>query len=126
MPRPPHPEPVSGRPLAAGAARRFVRLLLALAGIAAGLSLAIGLPSGSSLSRSLSVGLYITGCGTLLVGFALAVRGPVRPGHGVTRGLRWISADERDDATADSLLLVALAVVLLVLGVLADTRYPLT
>jgi hypothetical protein len=88
-------------------------------------SSAIGLLAGSSLARSLSVGFYLVGCGTLVLGFALAVRGPVRLGRREQRGFRVVTRDERDDAIADSALLVVLAIALLVLGVLADPRYPL-
>jgi hypothetical protein len=102
-----------------------VRLLVASVAGTGLVSSAIGLLAGSSLSRSLSVGFYLVGCATLVLGFALAVRGPLRLGKGEQRGFRVVSRDERDDAIADSALLVVLAIALLVLGVLADTRYPL-
>jgi hypothetical protein len=60
-----------------------------------------------------------------VIGFALALRGPVRPGRDDRRRLRWIPLEERSDAIAEAALFVALAIVLLALGVLADTRYPL-
>ncbi|MDX6568338.1 MAG: hypothetical protein QOH15_916 [Gaiellales bacterium] len=107
------------------AGRRLARLLLASVAGTAIVAAAIGLLAGSSLSRSLSVGFYLVGCGTLVLGFALAVRGPVRLGRGEQRGFRAVTREERDDAIADSALLVVLAVALLALGVLADTRYPL-
>jgi hypothetical protein len=53
------------------------------------------------------------------------VRGPVRLGKNERGGYRVVTRDEREDAIADSALFVALGVVLLVIGVLADTRYPL-
>ena len=53
------------------------------------------------------------------------MRGPVRLGEDERRGYRVVTRDEREDAVADSALLVALGVVLLLIGVLADTRYPL-
>jgi hypothetical protein len=112
-------------PLWAVAGRRLLRLLLASVAGTALVSSAIGQLAGSPLSRSLSVGFYVVGCGTLVLGFALAVRGPVRLGKGEQRGFRVVTRDERDDAIADSALLVVLAIALLVLGVLADTRYPL-
>lgn len=111
--------------LAADAARRFGRLLLVLAGSTAAVSVAVGLASGNGLSRSLSFGLYVVGCGTLVIGFALAVRGPLRVGKSEATGSGWFSAGERDDALADAALFVVLGIVLLVLGVLTDTRYPL-
>jgi hypothetical protein len=130
--RPPPPEPAaqdasvaSGRVLYAAAARRLARLAVVTAAGTAVVSLTIGLLSGSSVSRSLSFGFYLVGCGALVLGVALAVRGPVRLGKGEQRGYRVVTRDERDDAIADSALFVALGVVLLVIGVLSDTRYPL-
>ena len=131
MRRPPPPDPaaphgaVSGRALYAAAARRLARLALATAVITAIVSLAIGLLAGGSVSRSLSFGFYLVGCGALVLGFALAVRGPVRLGRSEHGRYRVVSRDEREDATADAALFVVLGVVLLVIGVLADTRYPL-
>ncbi|MDX6525608.1 MAG: hypothetical protein QOI43_1119 [Gaiellales bacterium] len=61
------------------------------------MSVAVGLASGNGLSRSLAFGLYVVGCARLVIGFALA----------------------------DAALFVVLGIVLLVLGVLSDTRYPL-
>jgi hypothetical protein len=106
--RAPLPEGRWSRAVIVAAARRFALLVVAAAGSTALVSLAIGLPAGSSLSRSLSVGLYAVGCLSMTAGLALGVRGRAR-----------------DDAISDSALFVALGLVLLVLGVLADTRYPL-
>jgi hypothetical protein len=75
--------------------------------------------------RSLSFGFYAVGCGTLIVGFALAARGPLRLGGSEGPGSRRFSAGERADALADAALFVVLGIVLLALGVLTDTRYPL-
>jgi hypothetical protein len=61
----------------------------------------------------------------LVIGFALAVRGPLRVGNSEATGSGWFSKGERDDALADAALFVVLGIVLLVLGVLTDTRYPL-
>jgi hypothetical protein len=94
--------------VARGAARRFAVLVACAVGVTALVSLAIGLPSGSSLSRSLSVGLYAAGCLAIVAGFALGLRGR-----------------RREDAISDSALFVVLGFLLLVLGILADTRYPL-
>lgn len=112
-------------PLWAAAGRRLVRLLLVSIVGTAMASAVIGLLAGSSLTRSLSVGFYLVGCGTLVLGFALALRGPVRLGTGEQTGLRVAPREEREDAIADSALLVVLGIALLVLGVLSDTRYPL-
>jgi hypothetical protein len=99
--------------------------LLVLAGGTAGVSLAGGLASGNGFHRSLSFGFYVVGCGTLVIGFALAARGPLRVGGREGPGSKWFSAGEREDAVADAAVFVVLGLVLLVLGVLTDTRYPL-
>jgi hypothetical protein len=119
--RRPHPS----ESLVANALRRLARLLLVAVAGTSLVSLAIGLLAGSSAGRSLSVGFYVTGCAALVAGFALAVRGPVRLAAGERHGFRVIPPDERDDAVADSALIVVLGVALLVLGVLLDPRYPL-
>jgi hypothetical protein len=106
--RAPLPDARSLRAVAVATARRFGLLVAGSAGVTALVSLALGLPSGSSASRSLSVGLYAVGCLSLVAGLALGMRGRAR-----------------DDAISDSALFVVLGFVLLVLGVLADTRYPL-
>lgn len=109
----------------AGAARRFASLVLAVAGIAAVVSLLIGLAAGSSVLRSLSVGFYASGALAVVLGVALGVRGPARPAHGERRAVRWIGAREREEAISDSALFVVLGLVLLALGVLTDARYPI-
>jgi hypothetical protein len=106
------------------AARRFASLVLAAAGIAAVVSLAIGFAAGSSVLRSLSVGFYASGALAVVLGVALGVRGPVRPARGERHGFHWIGAREREEAISDSALFVILGLVLLALGVLTDTRYP--
>jgi hypothetical protein len=106
-------------------ARRFARLLLVLAGSTASVSLAVGLVSGNGVLRSLSFGFYLAGCATLVIGFALAGRGPFRAGKDEGHGSRSFTANEREDALADAAMLVLLGLVLLALGVLTDTRYPL-
>jgi hypothetical protein len=122
---PPASEPRWSRAVIMGAARRFGRLVLGVTGITVLASLAIGLPSGSSLSRSLATGFYVAGCVTLVLGFALAARGPVRIGRSEAGGVRFATASERDDAISDSAIFLALGIVLLLAGVLLDTRYPL-
>jgi hypothetical protein len=119
--RRPHPS----ESLLANAARRLARVLVVVVVGTSLVSLAIGLLAGASAARSLSVGFYVSGCAALVVGFALAVRGPVRLGARERHGFRVIPPDERADAVADSALIVLLGVVLLVLGVLLDPRYPL-
>ena len=119
-----------------GAARRFAGLLLVLAGATVACSLAIGLLTGSAISRSLSIGFYIIGSFLLISGFFVGNRGPVRPkgdDPGVPffgpmmrhRMLRWATPEEREESLSISVVFVALGVVLILFGVVADTRYKL-
>jgi hypothetical protein len=119
-----------------GALRRFAGLLLVLAGGTAACSLAIGLLLGSSVGRSLSVGFYLLGSFLLISGFFVGNRGPVRtkgddysvPIFGPLmrhRMLRWATPEEREESLSISVVFVALGVVLILLGLVADTRYKL-
>jgi hypothetical protein len=122
--------------LLVGALRRFAGLLLVLAaGTVAG-SLAIGLAAGSSVGRSLSIGFYLIGSFLLVSGFFVGNRGPVRAkgdDYGVPmfgplmrhRMLRWATPEEREESLSISVVFVALGVVLILFGVVADTRYEL-
>src|SRR5215211_4885298 len=117
-----------------GALRRFVGLLLVLAAGTVVCSLAIGLLMGSDVARSLSIGFYLIGSFLLISGFFVGNRGPVRPkgdDPGVPifgplmrhRMLRWATPEEREESLSISVVFVALGVVLILFGVLADTRY---
>ena len=119
-----------------GALRRFAGLLLVLAAATVACSLAIGLLVGSSVSRSLSIGFYLIGSFLLVSGFFVGNRGPVRPkGDDVGvpffgplmrhRMLRWATPEEREESLSISVVFVALGVVLILFGVVADTRYKL-
>jgi hypothetical protein len=127
----------SGRslgPMLRDAARRFALLLAATTVGTAVLALAIGLLVGSSVSRSVSVGFYITGAFLLIFGFFVGNRGPVRvkgePGFGMfgffqNRQLRWATGSEQFESLSLSVVFVALGIVLIVFGVVTDTRYEL-
>jgi hypothetical protein len=122
--------------LLAGALRRFAGLLLILAAVTVACSLALGLAVGSGVARSLSVGFYLMGSFLLVSGFFVGNRGPVRP-HGDDPGipifgplmrhrmLRWATPEEREESLSLSVVFVALGVVLILVGVVADTRYNL-
>jgi hypothetical protein len=116
------------------AARRFIVLLGATVAGAAVASLAIGLLLGSSVGRSLSVGFYIVGASLLIFGFFVGNRGPVRvkgdPGFGMfgffrDRQLRWATGSEQFESLSLSVVFVALGIVLIILGIVTDTRYKL-
>jgi uncharacterized membrane protein HdeD (DUF308 family) len=116
------------------AARRLATLLaIAVSGTAV-LSLALGLAFGASVSRSLSLGYYLVGSFLLISGFFVGNRGPVRmkgdPGFGMfglwrNRRLRWATGEEQVESLSLSFVFVVLGVLLIVLGVVTDTRYEL-
>lgn len=119
-----------------GALRRFAGLLLVLAAGTVASSLAIGLLTGSTASRSLSIGFYLLGSFLLISGFFVGNRGPVRPkgdDYGVPifgplmrhRMLRWATPEEREESLSISVVFVALGVVLILFGLVADTRNEL-
>jgi hypothetical protein len=111
--------------------RRFATLLAGTAGITVVVSLAIGLLLGASLGRSVAVGFYLVGCGLIVIGFFIGNRGPVRhKGEGGfllfgSRSLRWATPEEREDTLASSAVFVVLGCLLIVIGVLADTKHSL-
>jgi uncharacterized membrane protein HdeD (DUF308 family) len=113
------------------AARRFALIAASLIGGTAAVALVLGLLFGAGVSRSLSLGWYVVGSVLLLSGFFVGNRGPARPqGEGwstfsLKRWVRWANPDEQRESLSLSALLVVLGVILIVLGVLADTRYAL-
>jgi hypothetical protein len=117
------------------AARRFLMLLGATAGVVAAGSTLIGLLLGTSVWRSVSVGFYLVGSFLLVAGFFMGNRGPTRlrgePGEegvwglGRKQGVRMATADERREALANTAIFVTLGIALIVVGVIADSRYDL-
>jgi hypothetical protein len=116
------------------AARRFILLLLGIAGGTALCSLLIGLAAGAGVSRSMSLGFYVVGSFLLISGFFVGNRGPVRvkgdPGFSMfgffrDRRLRWASGSEQVESLSLSFVFVALGLVLIILGIVTDTRYEL-
>jgi hypothetical protein len=124
----------SWQALLAAALRRFVFLSAVAAAGTALVSMAIGLLLGAGISRSISLGFYGVGSFLLISGFFVGNRGPVRvkgdPGFGVfgvfrDRRVRWATGSEQAESLNLSFVFVALGVLLIVLGVIADTRYKL-
>ena len=115
-----------------GVLRRAAVLFLVVAGGSALVSLLLGLALGSGVSRSISLGWYCVGSALLLGGFFVGNRGPARPqGEGwsvfsTRRWVRWATPDEQHESISLSALLVLLGFVIIVLGVVADSRHPLT
>ena len=110
--------------------RRFLLLLGACAGITFAASVALGLAFGASFSRAVSIGFYLVGSFLLVAGFFVGNRGPVRPkGQGPSlfgaRFMRWATPLEREESLNESALYVVVGLLLIVLGVAADSRYSL-
>ena len=109
------------------AVRRFFLLLGGIAAVTAVLSLAGALLGGGSLNRGLAVGFYLVGSFMLVAGFFIGNRGPVRPkGTGPmlfgSRMMRWATPLEREDSLNESALFVAVGFVLILVGVVTDSR----
>jgi hypothetical protein len=119
----------------AAAARRFLTLLGATVGVVAAGSVLVGVVLGTSVWRSVSVGFYLVGSFLLVAGFFMGNRGPTRlrgePGEegvwglGRKQGVRMATADERREAIANTAIFVTLGIALIVVGVIADSRYDL-
>ena len=113
------------------AIRRFAVVLALAAGATAVISLALGALVGASLGRSVSLGFYCIGSFLLVSGFFVGNRGPVRlkADTGVallgSRFVRWATPAEREETINTSAVFVAVGFALILLGVLADTRYEL-
>lgn len=82
-----------------------------------------------SPDRTISLGFYAVGGFLLLGGFFLGNRGPYRrvshEGDRVGRGLRRATADDMRETVNMSVLLSVLGFLLLVLGVIIDSRFEL-
>jgi hypothetical protein len=113
------------------AARRLVLIFVFVGGGAVLVGASVGLIVGSSLNRSISLGLYLVGCVLLLGGFLMGNRGPLRrvgTEEGpmtVGRALRSATADEMRESINLSFLLVTVGLVLLLLAVAIDKRVDL-
>ena len=102
-------------------------------------SVALGLLAGASLDRAISLGFYGLGCFLMVSGFFVGNRGPARlkseepsagpvlPGFGSMGGrrLRWATAEEQRETISHSGVFIALGFILVVIGVLVDSRHSL-
>jgi hypothetical protein len=119
----------------AAAGRRFLGLFVLASAFTLAVSLAIGLPLGAGVQRTVSVGFYAVGSFLLISGFFVGNRGPVRlkrSGGDVggpfllgSRFVRWASPEEREETINLSAIFVVLGFVLILVGVVADNRYDL-
>jgi hypothetical protein len=111
------------------AARRFALLTVSISGGTAALATLLGLATGTSLSRTISLGFYLVGAALLIGGFMIGNRGVLRPSrpHGgrFGRGVRRASGEETRENINLSVLLGVLGLILLAAGAAIDTRYEL-
>jgi hypothetical protein len=113
------------------AIRRFAIIVCVVTGGTALIALAIGALSGTSAARSVSVGFYGIGSFLVVCGFFVGNRGPVRPKREEgtfifgPRFMRWATPEEREETINLSAVFVVLGFLLIIFGVLADTRYKL-
>jgi hypothetical protein len=110
-------------------AARFAGLVSAAAALTAGASLLLGTLLQESTTRAVSVGFYVVGSASVVVGCLHGLRGPTRTVDLESRPvilerarLRWATRQEQEEALASSALFVTLGVVLLVLGAILDSR----
>jgi hypothetical protein len=114
-----------------GAARRILIIFAGVVGTTVVLSLLIGVAAGSSVARSVSVGLYVGGVAMLVGCFVTGARGPLRgesrSGETVpligARRVRRATGDERTDAARSAVFLFLLGLVLVILGALLDPAH---
>ncbi len=112
------------------ALRRFVVLLTGVAATTLALSLLLGLLAGWSLNRAISTGFELGGIFLLVVGFFVGNRGPARlrgasaPFFG-SRMVRVATHTEREETLNESAIFVVIGIVLVVIGIVIDSRYRL-
>jgi hypothetical protein len=119
------------------ALRRLAVLVVLCSAVTVVGSVALGLLAGASLDRAISLGFYGLGCFLMVSGFFVGNRGPARvksetagwtmlpiPGIG-SRRLRWATPDEQNETINNSAVFIVLGVILVVIGVLVDSRHSL-
>lgn len=117
--------------------RRLALLVLVSAAVTAAGSVLMGALLGSSLNRALSLGFYSVGCVLMLGGFFTGNRGPTRVESEVSgspispfalfgaRRVRWATRSEQEETINYSAVIVSLGFILLMIGLLVDTRESL-
>jgi hypothetical protein len=122
--------------LLAALRRLVVLVVLSTAGTAA-VSVLLGAAIGASISRSISLGLYLVGCFLMVAGFFVGNRGPARvksetagssaipfPLFG-SRRLRWATLQEQGETINQSAIFVTVGLILIVVGIAVDSRHSL-
>lgn len=119
--------------------RRGLLILAAIAVPTALVSLLLGLASGMAVQSALATGFYVVGAMLMLVGVLSGARGPLRstslndPGEAASlfgmgpgrRRLRKATDEERREAVFGAMLFLVLGLVLVALGVVADSESQL-
>ena len=119
------------RAVLVAAARRLLVMFCVTTSVTVLVSLGAGAIAGAGAMRSVSVGLYLGGSFLIIAGFFFGNRGPARPkGAGGElllgpRDVRWATLQEREEAINDSAIFVLLGLVLILLGVIVDSRIAL-
>jgi sulfite exporter TauE/SafE len=91
----------------------------------------VGLLTHGSLNRAVSLGFYILGAFLVVIGFAGGTRGPFRSAAEdhepvrLGRRLRRATLEELNETMNIAAIVVVIGVVLLVIGVVVDSRYTL-
>ena len=129
------------------ALRRLAKITLLAVGVTVVVSLLIGLLIGSGVDRALTLGFYFVGSFLLISGFFVGNRGPVRvrsEDHGEEgvasasaapmilpipgfsgRKLRWASQGEQNETINNSAVFIVLGLILILIGVIVDSRHSL-
>ena len=119
------------RAVVLAAARRLLVLICVTTGATVAISLAAGALAGAGANRSVSLGLYLVGSFLTITGFFIGNRGPVRlKGSGGvplfgSRFVRWATPSEREETLNDSAIFVFLGLLLILFGIIADSRITL-
>jgi hypothetical protein len=116
------------------------RLVLLVAGCSVAtviVSVLFGTLLGASLDRAISLGFYGLGCFLMVSGFFIGNRGPARvksetPGWSVlpipgigSRALRWATPEEQNETINNSAVFIVLGLILILIGVVVDSRHSL-
>lgn len=111
---------------------RFLLVVTGAAAVTASLSLGVGALLGASASRSASLGLYLVGAFVLISGFFSGNRGPLRAVDDMGsaplwsgRRIRRATEEERRELLGASVMYITIGVLLIALGVVADSRVGL-
>jgi hypothetical protein len=119
------------------ALRRLLLLVVGCSVATVVVSALLGTLLGASLDRSIALGFYSLGCFLMVAGFFIGNRGPARvksespgstvlpiPGIG-SRALRWATQEEQFETINNSAVFIVLGLILVLIGVLVDSRHSL-